>query len=131
MLTKKNSQSKNELYSYINWYPIVNVICDVAATVNRIYGLFDGKDLIFVLSIIQAVFDSLQGLVFMIIFLMSPGISQSIVVFCRRLFNKKLDLQSSLLTNDSSNNVSYSSNSNQNNSNTNQILDDGLIKIEH
>ena len=131
MLTKKNSKSKNELYSYIKWYPIVNVICDVAATVNRIYGLFDGKDLIFVLSIIQAVFDSLQGLVFMIIFLMSPGISQSIVVFCRRLFNKKLDLQSSLFTNDSSNNVSYSSNSNQNNSNTNQILDDGLIKIEH
>ena len=67
----------------------------------------------------------------MIIFLMSPGISQSIVVFSRRLFNKKLDLQSSLFTNDSSNNVSYSSNSNQNNSNTNQILDDGLIKIEH
>lgn len=131
MLTKKNSKSKNELYSYIKWYPIVNVICDVAATVNRIYGLLDGDNFVFLFSVIQAVFDSLQGLIFMIIFLLSPGISQSIIVFCRRLFNKKLDLQSSLLTNESSNNASYSSNSNQMNSNTNQVGEDGLFNIEH
>lgn len=89
LMNRRSHQNKNELYSYIKWYPIVNVVCEVIATINRINGLFNGEKITFILSIIQAIFDSFEGLVFVCIFLFSPGISQSVIVFCRRIFNRK------------------------------------------
>lgn len=89
IMSRRSQQNKNELYSYIKWYPIVNVLCEAIATINRIYGLFNGKKITFIFSILQVIFDSFEGLVFVCIFLSSPGISQSVIVFCRRIFNRK------------------------------------------
>ena len=88
----KLAENKNniELYGYIKWYPILNVICELIATVNRVYELLTESNNK-ILPIIQAVTDSSEGFFFMIIFLTSPGISQSLAVLCRRLFGKGID----------------------------------------
>lgn len=104
IMSRRSQQNKNELYSYIKWYPIVNVLCEAIATINRIYGLLKGKKITFIFSILQVIFDSFEGLVFVCIFLFSPGISQSVVVFWRRIFNgrNKSYATNSIKTGDSS-----------------------------
>ena len=61
----KLAENKNniELYGYIKWYPILNVICELIATVNGVYELLT-ESYNKILPIIQAVTDSSESFFF-------------------------------------------------------------------
>jgi hypothetical protein len=73
-------------YSFMKWYPIVHIICTMPATINRVYGIVKSES--FPLMIIQSIFDSFEGCLILVVFLMSPGIKYSISICCRRIISR-------------------------------------------
>ena len=64
------------------------IICIVPATINRLYNLSNNQE-IAILFYIQTFFDSLQGLLFAIIFGIDSSIKEVIKQFCSTLFKNK------------------------------------------
>lgn len=89
----KYPNNKNERFSYIKWYPIINLI---SALISIINGLIEANDsnegFKNFISIIEVITNGTQGFFYMLLFIISPNISQSLYIFWRRVF-KKRDLE--------------------------------------
>ncbi len=72
----------------MKWYPIIQSIICCVATINRVYGLITRKNN-FVLMMIQAIFDSSEGIFIIIVFLFIPEYQNNLKVCCNKFFSKK------------------------------------------
>ena len=95
ILTLKSNQKSEEekilvdkIIKKLRLYPIIMIICIVPATINRLYNLSNNQE-IAILFYIQTFFDSLQGLLFAIIFGIDSSIKEVIKQFCSTLFKNK------------------------------------------
>jgi len=86
-MNEKNKEHMENLL-VMRWYPITQVICNIPATIHRVYNLISGQDN-FVMGILQAVFDSIIGIVICVIFLLSPEIRKSYLSCFRKFFARK------------------------------------------
>ncbi len=90
-IINENANLKNKehmkKYSVMKWYPIVQIVCSLPATVNRLYDIIT-KSNNFWLMLIQAFFDGIEGLMITIIFLLEPEIKHSLKFCFLRIFNK-------------------------------------------
>lgn len=121
MLNNELRTDKEKLKKYTNkliWYPVIQIICLLPATVNRIIFLINPTNNTPTLDIIQAAFDSMTGFMFAIVYGFNPSVKESIkevfaYICCRNkraetpmrsLTNKRLTQNS----NDDSNDHSFS-----------------------
>lgn len=86
MNDKNRELMKNLLI--MRWYPIIQVICSIPATIHRVFNLITGNDN-FVLGILQGIFDSIVGFLICITFLLSPEIKKNFITCFRKIFRKK------------------------------------------
>ena len=89
---KKIDYSDEMINRYVNklkLYPIIQIISLIPATVNRIICLAREGEQIFVLVIIQVIFDSLTGLIFSFVYGFNPNVRTIIFDFCTNLCGKK------------------------------------------
>lgn len=77
-----------KMYSNMTWYPIIQTICCIPGTINRIYDIINTRTM-FTLSVIQAVFDSFEGCFVLIVFIFSPSIKHSIKICWHKLRNRE------------------------------------------
>lgn len=105
-ILKNNFNEENQTlmkkFSIMKWYPISQVICMLPATINRIYTLITNKHQ-FAMSLLQAIFDSILGVVICIIFLLSPEIKHSLIICFKILFNKKFNNNKQMVYNSNNN----------------------------
>ncbi len=88
----RNAYSLN-IYSTMKWYPIVLIVCSIPGTVNRIYGIVTNESN-FVMMILQGVFDYLQGLFIMIIFISGPQMMENLRLCFGKLFRSQRERES-------------------------------------
>jgi len=79
------------VYQILKWFPIVQIICILPSTVNRLFNVFN-KQPEFPLLILQTVFGSTIGLGYFLIYLRIPVVKNSLKVFynkicCKKFFN--------------------------------------------
>lgn len=72
----------------MKWYPIVQILCWIPGTINRILVLSDKNEMFFML-VLQTIFDSLVGFFTMLVFMTSPENKHSILICCKKIFRKK------------------------------------------
>jgi hypothetical protein len=70
----------------LKYFPIINIICILPSTVNRIYNVLD-LDSNFTLVLLQTIFGSAEGIGYLVVYLMIPQISQSFNFILSRKFN--------------------------------------------
>ncbi len=91
-ILNENVTSRNKylmkIYSVMKWYPIVQIICSLPATINRLYDII-AKENNFALMITQSIFDSLEGCFITIVFLFSPEIKNSLNICWYKFFSKQ------------------------------------------
>jgi hypothetical protein len=90
-----------KIYSVMKWYPIIQIICSLPATTNRLYDIII-KENNFGLMITQSIFDCLEGCFITIVFLFSPEIKNSLRVcwikfLSKRRISKRDTVQSNLI----------------------------------
>ncbi len=78
-------------YSVMKWYPIIQIICSIPATINRLYDVIT-KSNSFWLMLIQALFDGIEGLLITIIFLLDPEIKHSLKICFFRILKRKSEI---------------------------------------
>jgi len=82
-----NSRSDRErvdkITSKLKWYPIVQIVCIIPGTINRIYNLVLEDDS-FILTLLQAIFDYSSGFLFALVYGLNPTIIKAI----KELFSK-------------------------------------------
>ena len=89
LILRRELKSEEELVrKYTNrlkWYPLVQVISFMPATINRVYNLATNQEN-FGLLLIQGIFDSLTGLMFALVFGFNSSVKKSfcdcIKLFC-------------------------------------------------
>jgi len=77
-----NQESDKEMVDRVTyklkWYPIIQIICFVPATINRVYDYLTGNES-FILTLIQAIFDYSSGFLFAIVY----GLNHTIIDYLR------------------------------------------------
>ena len=63
--------------SKLKWYPIVQIICLIPGTINRIYNMCTDQNN-FELTLLQAIFDYLSGFLFAIVYGFNSSIKKAI-----------------------------------------------------
>lgn len=90
-ILKENITNKNKYlmktYSVMKWYPIIQIVCSLPATINRIYDIIV-KETNFSLMITQTVFDCIGGCFITTVFLFSPEIKNSLRVCWIKFLSK-------------------------------------------
>lgn len=86
--SSSDAEIVNKFTTKLKWYPIVQIICLLPGTINRIYN-FSTQHEVFVLTLIQALFDFSSGFFFAIVYGLNPTIRNAIcscfrVCFCRK-----------------------------------------------
>lgn len=115
-ILKKNLNEDNQFlmkkYSMMKWYPIFQVIYMIPSTINRIYTLLT-KQHIFVMSMLQSIFDSSLGITICIIFLLSPEIKNSLIACFKKMTKSQTEkaysntISDSFIENNTDENFNY------------------------
>ena len=91
-ILKDNINNRNKelmkIYSVMKWYPIIQIICSLPASINRFYDIIT-KQNNFGLMITQSFFDCSEGCLITIVFLCSPQIKHSLRICCRKIFRRR------------------------------------------
>jgi hypothetical protein len=86
-LLRKELQDDEELInrytSKLKWYPLIQIISLLPATISRLYYLAT-RDNNFYLVLIQCIFDSLTGLMFSLVYGFNPSVRAALVELCRK-----------------------------------------------
>ncbi len=86
----KNEQELIDKYtSKLRWYPIIQIISYIPATVNRIYGLSTGREN-FWLMLFQNTFDSLTGVMFALVYGLNASVKNTVRDSLRGLCGRKV-----------------------------------------
>jgi hypothetical protein len=93
---KNNGQHYFEFYKKIKWFPILQIICAIPSTVNRVFSIFDERP-VGVLNIMQAFLGASYGICYLIIFLSLPSVNNAIKQLYKRGFGKSEQNQSLLI----------------------------------
>jgi len=72
------------IYHVLKWFPIIQIICVVPSTINRIYNVLDQPPN-FVLMIFQTIFGSIIGLGYLIIYVRIPYVKHALKIFYYKL----------------------------------------------
>lgn len=78
---------KKYIYSLISYF-LIQIICVMPATINRVYQLTQGKRIAF-LDYTQSVFDCSQGLAYSVVYGLNPTVKESIKVGFQRFFRRR------------------------------------------
>ena len=80
VIARMREKAMDESYFYISrttsnlkWYPIILIICFIPATIHRIMDITVKVEVKFLLYV-QGIFDSLQGLLFVIVYSLTPEV---------------------------------------------------------
>jgi hypothetical protein len=91
-LLRKELQNEKDLADkYTNklkWYPLIQIISYLPATVNRVYGIISDEES-FTLMLIQIIFDSLTGLAFSLVYGFNSNVRNALGNFIGALCCKK------------------------------------------
>ena len=98
ILNSQNNQNQRRKYllcdyHIFKWFSIVQIICIIPSTINRIFNVIDNEP-IFIISLLQTIFGSLIGLGYFIIYIQMLNIcftnfytDNSCVLYVLQLFN--------------------------------------------
>ncbi len=85
--SEENSQFINRITSRLKWYPVIITILLIPSTVNRVLNLTMNIKLD-ILIYIQTIADSIQGLIFVLVYTLSPEVKQALAQMCKKYFRK-------------------------------------------
>jgi len=93
-ILKENQNIKSrqliKVFSIMKWYPIIQTIFAIIATVNRLYNLIS-KESSFPMMILQTICDKTEGLFIVIIFILSPEIKNNLKICCAVIFRRMVN----------------------------------------
>jgi hypothetical protein len=85
----KNDEDLIEKYtSKLKWFPIIQIISFIPATINRSYEWISGNNSFF-LTLIQLIFDTSTGLMFAVVYGFNPAVKQALSECFCSMFCKK------------------------------------------
>jgi len=82
--SEEDSQDKKYIYSLISYF-LIQILCIMPATVNRMYQLFTNERMNF-LDYLQSIFDCSQGLAYSIVYGFNPTLRESIKITFKKFF---------------------------------------------
>ena len=87
LATLSNRKSLERAAHQLKWYPIVLFICAFPPTIYRIINLFyeGGNTFMFWF---QGIVDSIQGILFVLIYSLNPEVKQAAIQLFRKTFRK-------------------------------------------
>jgi hypothetical protein len=92
-------------------FPVAQIVCFIPATINRLYNLILKED-VFALTVIQAILDYSLGFIITAIFVFSPTIKYSLLLFIKKKFGKNTsNIENTMLSDDFQGRLSDYSNS--------------------
>ena len=122
IINLKDTTINKKLFSYVKWYPIINIIYKFFDAINIIYGIIRNVEQNNIYSIIFSILDAWHGIIYMIIYLCcsetSKGISYffSHFIFCccckKKTKNTKVKNRNSINNLSAFNIFNYNSNNN-------------------
>ncbi len=122
IINLKDTTINKKLFSYVKWYPIINIIYKFFDAINIIYGIIRNEEKNNNYSIIFSILDAWHGIIYMIIYLCcsetSKGISYffSHFIFCccfkKKTKNTKVKHRNSINNLSAFNILNYNSNNN-------------------
>ena len=81
IISLKQTSINKKLFSYVKWYPIINIIYKLFDGINIIYEMIINEEKYNTFSAISSILDAWHGIIYMIIYLCCSEISKGIFYF--------------------------------------------------
>lgn len=122
IISLKQTSINKKLFSYVKWYPIINIIYKLFDGINIIYEMIINEEKYNTFSAISSILDAWHGIIYMIIYLCCSEISKGIFyffshfIFCccfkKKTKNTKVKHRNSINNLSAFNILNYNSNNN-------------------